>query len=100
MSIIQIMVTIIIVTILVTVILGVASYAAYWLRRGRRPAQPQEIDTAPRFFYRYMPEGDGEEPGAESEAGAIRIDSPVPIRRPRAPRPASVTRSGNGGTGR
>lgn len=57
MSIIQIMVTIIIVTILVTVILGVASYAVYWLRRARRPAaQPSTPSDAPRFFYRYMPE--------------------------------------------
>jgi Tfp pilus assembly protein PilE len=56
MSIIQIMVTIIIVTILVTVILGVASYGAYWLRRGRRPAPPVAVDTRPRFFYRYVPE--------------------------------------------
>ena len=55
MSVIQLMVTIIIVTILVTVILGVVSYAAYWLRRMRRPAQPKEVDAAPRFFYRYEP---------------------------------------------
>ena len=55
MSVIQLMVTIIIVTILVTVILGIVSYAAYWLRRMRRPAAPKEIDAAPRFFYRYEP---------------------------------------------
>jgi len=100
MSIIQIMVTIIIVTILVTVILGVASYAAYWLRRGRRPVEPQEIDTAPRFFYRYMPNGDEEAADAEDEAGPMRIDSPVPQRRPRPPSFAPVTDMGNGGTGR
>jgi hypothetical protein len=51
------MVTIIIVTILVTVILGVVSYAAYWLRRMRRPTGPMEVDTTPRFFYRYVPDG-------------------------------------------
>lgn len=56
MSVIQLMVTIIIVTILVTVILGVVSYAAYWLRRMRRPAKPQIVETEPRFFYRYTPE--------------------------------------------
>ncbi|UCF19964.1 MAG: hypothetical protein JSU87_00705 [Gemmatimonadota bacterium] len=55
MSIVQIMMTIIIVTILITVILGVASYGAYWLRRGRRPVQPVEVDTEPRFFYRFVP---------------------------------------------
>lgn len=62
MSVIQLMVTIIIVTILVTVILGVVSYGAYWLRRARRPVQTQEVDTGPRFFYRYEP---AEAPAAE-----------------------------------
>ncbi len=63
MSVIQLMVTIIIVTILVTVILGVVSYIAYWLRRVRRPASAQEVEIAPRFFYRHFPE----EPVAEPE---------------------------------
>ena len=98
MSIIQVMVTIIIVTILVTVILGVASYAAYWLRRGRRPAEPQEIDAAPRFFYVYSPEGDEASAGDESEAAPTQIDSPVPRRRPAQLTP--VTEGGNGGAGR
>ena len=76
MSIIQIMVTIIIVTILVTVILGVASYAAYWLRRGRRPAQPVEPDATPRYFFRYMPPP--EEAGDQEEtAAAERPDAEV-----------------------
>jgi Tfp pilus assembly protein PilE len=100
MSIIQIMVTIIIVTILVTVILGVASYAAYWLRRGRRPAELLEIDTAPRFFCRYAANGDGKTAGEESEVEAIQIDSPVPRHRPRVVRFTPVTDSGNGGSGR
>lgn len=100
MSIVQIMVTIIIVTILVTVILGVASYAAYWLRRGRRPTEPQEIDTAPRFFYRYMPNGDEEIADAGGAADAIQIDSPVPLRRPRPASFSPATETGNGGTGR
>nr|NIN11916.1 hypothetical protein [Gemmatimonadales bacterium]NIN51288.1 hypothetical protein [Gemmatimonadales bacterium]NIP08752.1 hypothetical protein [Gemmatimonadales bacterium]NIS66182.1 hypothetical protein [Gemmatimonadales bacterium] len=63
MSVIQLMVTIIIVTILVTVILGVVSYIAYWLRRVRRPAPAQEVQIAPRFFYRHFPE----EPFVEPE---------------------------------
>ena len=81
MSIIQIMVTIIIVTILVTVILGVASYAAYWLRRGRRPAGPTEVDDTPRYFYRYMPEEEriatgasGEQEPASPEPQSTRLD--------------------------
>ncbi len=99
MSIIQIMVTIIIVTILVTVILGVASYAAYWLRRGRRPDEPQEIDTAPRFFYRYSPNGDDETVGESREVDATQIDSPIPLRRPRPAGFTPMTEGGNGGTG-
>jgi hypothetical protein len=63
------MVTIIIVTILVTVILGVASYAAYWLRRGRRPVELEAVDTSPRYFYRYMPEDPMATPEVESAAG-------------------------------
>jgi Tfp pilus assembly protein PilE len=55
MNVVQLMVTIIIVTILVTIILGIVSYAAYWLRRARRPAQTEVVETEPRFFYRYRP---------------------------------------------
>ncbi|UCC71910.1 MAG: hypothetical protein JSV86_16290 [Gemmatimonadota bacterium] len=102
MSIIQIMVTIIIVTILVTVILGVASYAAYWLRRGRRPAEPVEVDTSPRFFYRYSANGDQQIAGAadESDAGPRQIDSPLPLRQRSVAGFTPVTEGGNGGTGR
>ncbi len=105
MSIIQIMVTIIIVTILVTVILGVASYGAYWLRRGRRPAEPVELDTSPRFFYRHVPNGDEETEGAEgagSEARAMQIDSPVPVHGPAVAElaPVSSQEGGNGRTDR
>ncbi len=69
MSIIQIMVTIIIVTILVTVILGVASYAAYWLRRNRRPARREAESDEPRFFFRYVPPGEADVAGAAEVAG-------------------------------
>ncbi len=104
MSIIQIMVTIIIVTILVTVILGVASYAAYWMRRGRQPAEPVEVDTSPRFFYRHLPDGDeGASSTARAEAGTgdHQIDSPVPMRWPGVASlaPVGPTDGGNGNTG-
>lgn len=56
MNIIHLMVTIIIVTILVTVVLGFASYAAYWLRRSRQPIEQEITSEAPRFFFRYVPE--------------------------------------------
>ncbi len=75
MSIIQIMVTIIIVTILVTVILGVASYAAYWLRRNRRPARREAESDEPRFFFRYMPPGEADVAGAAGVAGVAGVES-------------------------
>ncbi len=75
MSIVQIMMTIIIVTILITVILGVASYGAYWLRRGRRPAQPVEVDTGPRFFYRFVPAADEDATVAPQHPGGSRNET-------------------------
>jgi Tfp pilus assembly protein PilE len=86
MSIIQIMVTIIIVTILVTVILGVASYGAYWLRRGRRPAEPVELDSSPRFFCRYNPESGEAEPAERAAPEKVvepPVDEPGPLMRDR-----------------
>lgn len=74
MSVIQLMVTIIIVTILVTVILGVVSYAAYWLRRMRRPAASREVEVEPRFFYRYVPDAEGVATAATEPAGG-----PAPV---------------------
>jgi Tfp pilus assembly protein PilE len=93
MSIIQIMVTIIIVTILVTVILGVASYGAYWLRRGRRPATPLEVDTTPRFFYRYLPEDQG---AAEDAAAGSDVEFESAEPEPVPELAAAPTDSGNG----
>lgn len=86
MSVIQLMVTIIIVTILVTVILGVVSYIAYWLRRVRRPAPAQEVEVAPRFFYRHFPEEPVSEPEMLDEKDEIEggdtvvsmLDEPTP----------------------
>ena len=75
MSIIQIMVTIIIVTILVTVILGVASYAAYWLRRNRRPARREAESDEPRFFFRYRPPGEADGAEAAGVAPGPRTDA-------------------------
>lgn len=81
MSVVQLMVTIIIVTILVTVILGVVSYGAYFLRRARRPEPRHEGDDAPRFFYRYEPEGggesgvaDGDAAGESAAAGGVAVE--------------------------
>jgi len=86
MSVIQLMVTIIIVTILVTVILGVVSYAAYWLRRARRPTQPQKVETGPRFFFRYLPEGTRDEAVAEEAGDEVEAAAANGRRRANEPR--------------
>lgn len=73
MNVIEIMVTIIIVTILVTVVLGVASYAAYWLRRTRGPEPRADETDGPRYFYLYEPEpglADREEAAERARAEA------------------------------
>lgn len=93
MSIIQIMVTIIIVTILVTVILGVASYGAYWLRRGRRPALPAEMDTTPRFFYRYVAEIEDSAEGAGVSGVELKSGEPESV-------PELAVSSADAGNGR
>jgi hypothetical protein len=102
MSVIQIMVTIIIVTILVTVILGVASYFAYWLRRSRRPAEPEEQESAPRFFYRYLPESAADDavsqaPDAAAEPAGAAV-APGVADAEMAALAAAPTGSGNGRT--
>jgi hypothetical protein len=94
MSVIQIMVMIIIVTILVTVILGVASYAAYWLRRGRRPAAPVEVGKGPRYFYRYTQE-------AEDDSGTVdqALDNETPTSTVHGEEAAAVGDRTNGRSG-
>jgi Tfp pilus assembly protein PilE len=85
MNVVQLMVTIIIVTILVTVILGVVSYAAYWLRRVRRPARRREVETTPRFFYRYLPQEQVAVEAAGSGAAAAETAADQPESAPSRP---------------
>jgi hypothetical protein len=74
MSVVQLMVTIIIVTILVTVVLGVVSYAAYWLRRSRRPGLPQLEQDNPHYFFCFKLEDEAATPGAEGEGAKTGAD--------------------------
>jgi Tfp pilus assembly protein PilE len=55
MSVIDLLITIIVVTILVTIALGVMSYLAYKLRLARRPSQPEDDMAESRYFVIHEP---------------------------------------------
>lgn len=55
MSVIDLLITIIVVTILVTIALGVMTYIAYKLRLSRRPTAQGQGASGPRFFVVYEP---------------------------------------------
>lgn len=55
MSVIDLLITIIVVTILVTIALGVMSYLAYKLRLARRPSQTEDDRTESRYFVIHEP---------------------------------------------
>jgi hypothetical protein len=61
MTIIDLLITIIIVTILVTIALGVMTYVAYKLRLARRPSLSDE--TGARYFVVHEPPADVVQPG-------------------------------------
>lgn len=55
MSVVDLLVTIIVVTILVTIALGVVTYVAYKLRLARRPTSDTEDTAEPRYFVAHEP---------------------------------------------
>lgn len=55
MSVIDLLITIIVVTILVTIALGVMTYLAYKLRLARRPSQAEDAEEDTRFFVVHRP---------------------------------------------
>ena len=65
MSVVDLLVTIIVVTILVTIALGVVTYVAYKLRLARRPASETGGAAEPRYFEAHEPPQPDE--SAESE---------------------------------
>jgi Tfp pilus assembly protein PilE len=68
MSVVDLLVTIIVVTILVTIALGVVTYVAYKLRLARRPAAETEGASETRYFEAHEPPQPDD--AAESEATA------------------------------
>ena len=55
MSVIDLLITIIVVTILVTIALGVATYIAYKLRLARQPGVADEVERSARYFVLHEP---------------------------------------------
>jgi hypothetical protein len=66
MSVIDLLITIVVVTILVTITLAVITYVAYKLRLARQPVAAPEEEGALRFFVRYPPPEGSE--GSETHA--------------------------------
>jgi Tfp pilus assembly protein PilE len=58
MSVIDLLITIIVVTILVTIALGVATYIAYKLRLARQPGLTEEAELTARYFVLHEPPSD------------------------------------------
>jgi Tfp pilus assembly protein PilE len=68
MSVIDLLITIIVVTILVTIALGVATYIAYKLRLARQPALAQNEEPRGRYFVLH-------EPPSEAPVPPQRVDA-------------------------
>lgn len=68
MSVIDLLITIIVVTILVTIALGVATYIAYKLRLARQPASIEDEVPAGRYFVEHEPPSDTSVPAEQVDA--------------------------------
>lgn len=69
MTVVDLLITIVVVTILVTIVLAVITYVAYKLRLTRQPAEQVESDGDSSFFVQYLPpEQDLESVANASEA--------------------------------
>lgn len=55
MTVVDLLITIVVVTILVTLVLAVITYVAYKLRLARQPAVLQDPEGDLRYFVRYFP---------------------------------------------
>lgn len=65
MSVVDLLVTIIVVTILVTIALGVVTYIAYKLRLARKPLEEGGDGPATRYFQLHEPPAAGSGPAAD-----------------------------------
>jgi len=69
MTVVDLLITIVVVTILVTLVLAVITYVAYKLRLARQPAELQDAGGDLRYFVRYLPpEGKREAAAHATEA--------------------------------
>ncbi|MGD2122442.1 MAG: hypothetical protein PVJ76_11890 [Gemmatimonadota bacterium] len=55
MTVVDLLITIVVVTILVTIVLAVITYVAYKLRLARQPAEELESEGDLRYFVRHTP---------------------------------------------
>ena len=55
MTVVDLLITIVVVTILVTLVLAVITYVAYKLRLARQPSVLQESEGGLRYFVRHLP---------------------------------------------
>ncbi len=65
MTVIDLLITIIVVTILVTIALGVMTYLAYKLRLARRPSQVQGEEEEAHYFVVHEPASEAPAPSEE-----------------------------------
>jgi Tfp pilus assembly protein PilE len=70
MTVIDLLVTIIVVTILVTIALGVTTYLAYKLRMARKPGEVEDQGPEARYFVRHEPPSDKQEPPTDVDASS------------------------------
>lgn len=78
MSVVDLLVTIIVVTILVTIALGVVTYVAYKLRLARRPAAEAGGAPESRYFEAHEPPGPEERTEDEPHAFAEPVEEKPP----------------------
>lgn len=58
MSVVDLLITIVVVTILVTIVLAVVTYVAYKLRLARQPVEESPPEDELRYFVRFAPPED------------------------------------------
>lgn len=67
MSVVDLLITIVVVTILVTIVLAVITYVAYKLRLTRQPAESMGADGDPGYFVPYLPRLKDQEPAGNAK---------------------------------
>lgn len=78
MSIIDLLVTIVVVTILVTIVLAVATYVAYKLRLAREPKPKNGGQEGLNYFVRFDPPMEAGEVAIDESNRMIRVEQNAP----------------------